>query len=117
MSSVLSHPLPPGPMNWNFWIVNIIVIFVFLGFTLWAFRRLPMTYALYTCVMVLMPLFTNSINSITRCYLVVFPAFLLLALWTTRGTRSGYSYCIMTIFAMLQAVFMIFFVLGLPIMA
>lgn len=117
ISSALSHPLLPDPMNWNFWIVNIIAIGVFLGFTLWALRRLPMTYALYTCVMVLLPLCTNSINSISRYYLVVFPAFLLLALWTTRGTRSGYCYAILTLFAMVQAVFMIFFVLGLPIMA
>jgi hypothetical protein len=117
LSSELSHPLAPDPLNWNFWIVNIITIGIFLGFTLWAFRRLPMTYALYTCVMVLVPLCTNSINSITRYYLVVFPAFLLLALWTTRGERSGYKYCLLAIFAMLQAVFMLFFVLGLPIIA
>lgn len=46
-------------MNWNFWALNITLAFAFLGFTVWAFRRLPLIYALYTAVMVLLPLSAN----------------------------------------------------------
>ena len=52
--------------------LNIIVIVVFLAFTIWSFRRLPMIYSLYTLVMVLMPLATGSSNSISRYYLIIF---------------------------------------------
>src|SRR5437879_4442348 len=53
-----------------------------VSLTIWAFRRLPMIYALYTALMVLLPLSANLLNSIARYYLVVFPAFILLALFS-----------------------------------
>ena len=37
-------------MNWNFWLLNIIVIVAFLAFTIWSLRRLPMIYALYRII-------------------------------------------------------------------
>ena len=104
-------------MNWNFWLLNIIVIFVFLGFTIWSLHRLPMIYSLYTLAMVLMPLTTASINSISRYYLVVFPAFMLLALWSNSDKRPARHSLVIAIFAPLLAVFMIFYVLGLPLIA
>lgn len=117
IAAALRHPQPLNPMDWNFWLLNIIMIFVFLGFTAWSFRRLPIIYALYTLVMVLLPLSTGSINSISRYYLIVFPAFMLLALWSNSEKRIMYHFLITTLFASLQAVFMVFFVLGLPIIA
>ena len=104
-------------MNWYFWLLNIIVIVAFLAFTIWSLRRLPMIYALYTLVMVLMPLATSSINSISRYYLIVFPAMILLARWSRADKGSKRNFLITSLFASFLAVFMIFFVLGLPIIA
>jgi hypothetical protein len=117
LAYTLSHPQPPNPLNWNFWLLNIITIFVFLGFTAWSLRRLPMIYSLYTLLMVLMPLSTASINSISRYYLVIFPALILLALWSNHDNQQTRQFLIISLFAVLQAVFMIFFVLGLPLIA
>ncbi len=113
----IRHPIMGEPMNWNFWVLNIILAFVFLGFTVWAFRRLPMIYALYTAVMVLLPLSANLLNSIGRLYLVVFPVPILLALWSSDDKSPIRKYLIISAFASLQAVFMIFYVLGLPVIA
>jgi hypothetical protein len=78
---------------------------------------LPLIYAFYTLVMVLMPLTTGSIKSMSRYYLIVFPVFILLALWSSRGKEAPLGFVMMNIFVALQAVLMIFFVLGLPAIA
>jgi hypothetical protein len=104
-------------LDWNFWLLNIITIILFLGFTAWSFRRLPIIYALYTLVMVLMPLTTASINSISRYYLIIFPAMILLALWSNRGERPARHLLITSLFVAMQALLMAFFVLGLPLIA
>ncbi|HEX6482632.1 MAG TPA: glycosyltransferase family 39 protein [Ktedonobacteraceae bacterium] len=117
ITDALQHPQAPNPMNWNFWLLNIIVIFIFLGFTVWSVRRLPMIFTLYTLVMVVMPLTTASINSISRYYLVVFPAFILLALWSNSDKQPARHSLIIALFAPLLAVFMIFYTLGLPLIA
>lgn len=113
----LRHPILGEPMNWNFWILNLVIAFVFLGFTAWAFRRMPMIYALYTAVMVILPLSTSLLNSISRLYLVVFPGLILLALWSSDDKGAERSYFIIGSFAAMQAVFVIFYVLGLPAIA
>jgi hypothetical protein len=113
----LLHPIVGEPLNWNFWILNIILAFVFLGFTVWAFRRLPTIYALYTAVMVLLPLSANLLNSLGRLYLVVFPVPVMLALWSSDDKRPARKYFMIGSFASIQAMFMIFYVLGLPVIA
>jgi hypothetical protein len=113
----LIHPLPPNAMEWDFWLLNIVYVFVFLGFTVWAFRRLPMIYSLYTLVMVLMPLMTGSLKSISRYYLLVFPVCILLALWSSQTNGSRRSFVITNVFTSMQILFMVFFVLGLPLIA
>jgi hypothetical protein len=113
----LSHPLPPNAMEWDFWLLNVLCVLVFFGFTVWAFRRLPMIYSLYTFVMVLMPLMTGSLKSISHYYLLVFPACLLLALWSSHPKGSQRSFVILNVFTALQALFMTCFVLGLPLIA
>src|SRR6185312_9549844 len=117
ITDALKHPQGPNAMNWNFWLLNIIVIFVFLGFTIWSLRRLPMIYTLYTFVMVVMPLTTASINSISRYYLVVFPAYILLALWSNSDKHPARHSLVIALFTPLLAVFMIFYALGLPLIA
>jgi hypothetical protein len=113
----LTHPDKASAMDWNFWILNICVVLLFLGFTVWAFRKLPMIYALFTLVMVLVPLSSSRVNSISRYYLIVFPAFLLLALWSNKAEQGYRRMLSMIIFAMLEAMLMLFFVLGLPAIA
>jgi hypothetical protein len=117
LANAFSHPRPPDAMDWNFWLLNIIVIIGFLGFTLWSWRRLPMIYTLYMTVMVLMPLTTASMNSISRYYLVIFPALMLLALWSDNTRRPARNFLLVNLFVALQVVFMVFFVLGLPLIA
>jgi hypothetical protein len=117
LSTSLTHPETANPLNWNFWILNVSIVLLFLGFTVWAFRKLPMIYALFTLVMVLLPLSSSRLNSISRYYLIVFPAFILLSLWSSNEEQANRRYFIMICFAMLQAVLMVFFVLGLPAIA
>ncbi len=117
LNESLHHPSLGDPMNWNFWLLNIILAFVFLGFTVWAFYRLPVFYALYTAVMVILPLSTNQLNSIGRLYLVVFPTFLLLALWTLQKDRHLAHTVILSSFAAFQTLFMVFFILGIHAIA
>src|SRR6266446_3200150 len=113
----LTHPERANPMDWNFWILNMSIVLLFLGFTVWAFWRLPTIYALFTLVLVLLPLSSSRINRISRYYLIVFPAFILLALWSNNVEQANRRYFIIIFFAMLQAVLMVFFVLGLPAIA
>ena len=117
LSTSLTHPERANPMDWNFWILNICITLLFLGFTVWAFRKLPMIYALFTLVMVLLPLSSSRLNSISRYYLIVFPVFILLALWSKKVEHVHRRVFIMTFFAMLQAVLMVLFVLGVPAIA
>jgi Dolichyl-phosphate-mannose-protein mannosyltransferase len=119
MINALLHPTAISAFEWDFWPLNIVMVFVFLGFTVWAFRRLPGIYAIYTFVMVVMPLCTGSINSISRYYLIVFPAMILLALWSmsSKEHEAVRNFWVTGIFTMLLAVFTVFFVLGLPLIA
>jgi hypothetical protein len=117
LSTSLTHPGRANPMDWNFWILNICISLLFLGFTVWAFRKLPMIYALFTLMMVLVPLSSSRLNSISRYYLIVFPVFILLALWSKKTEHVHRRVLIMTLFAMLQAVLMVLFVLGIPAIA
>ncbi len=113
----LTHPSPASPLDWNFWPLNNAAALLFLLATLWAFRSLPAIYALYSLVMVLSPLSSASMQSLGRYYVVVFPALLLLALWSGKEGRPGRHYLLTGLFAALQAVFMVFFVLALPAIA
>jgi hypothetical protein len=109
----LKHPILGQPLNWNFWVLNIVAAFAFLAVIIWAFRRLPMIYTLYTAVTVLLPLSSNSLNSLARYYLLVFPAFILLALLTGKDEKQHLHNFIVASFAALQAILMVFFVLGI----
>jgi hypothetical protein len=117
LANALRHLHPPDPMDWNFWLLNIIVILAFLVVILWSWRRLSMIYTLYSFVMVIMPLTTANINSVSRYYLTIFPALMLLALWSNSDKNPARHFLVISLFAALQAVFMLFFVLGLPLIA
>jgi dolichyl-phosphate-mannose-protein mannosyltransferase len=109
----LRNPIWGQPLNWNFWTLNIAMTLAFLAVMLWAFRRLPMIYALYTATTVLLPLASSSLNSIARYDLLVFPVFILLALLTIKSEKQPLHNFILAAFAALQAVLLVFFVIGL----
>jgi hypothetical protein len=109
----LRHPIMNQPFEWNFWLLNLILAFIFLGFIVLAFLRLPSIYAFYTLVMVILPLSSGFLNSFDRYCIVVFPAFILLALYT-QERRPRLRQFLIGGFASLQAIFMLFFVVGLP---
>lgn len=107
------HPIVGQPLNWNFWLLNIVAAFAFLAVITWSCHRLPMIYTLYTTVTVLLPLSSNSLNSLARYYLLVFPAFMLLALFTCKGEKQHLHHFLVAGFAALQSILIVFFVLGL----
>ena len=115
----LRNPILGQPMNWNFWVLNIVVAFASLAIIIWSWRSLPMIYTLYTAVMVLVPLSSSLLNSDGRYALLIFPAFILLATFTSKksGKAEHLHDFLLVSFATLGAVFMIFFVLGFPLMA
>jgi Dolichyl-phosphate-mannose-protein mannosyltransferase len=115
--SALRHPRYGDPLGWNFWPLNMGVTLSFLALTVVAFRKLPAFYALYMLGMVLLPLSSGSVNSIGRYSLIAFPAFILLALWDGAEARPWLGSLILGLFAALQALFMMFFVLGVPAIA
>ncbi len=109
----LLHPILGQPLNWNFWLLNIVAAFAFLAVIAWSCRRLPVIYTLYTAVTVLLPLSSNSLNSLARYYLLAFPAFMLLALLTCKGEKHHLHNFLVAGFAALQSILIVFFVLGL----
>jgi len=109
----LLHPILGQPLNWNFWLLNIVAACAFLAVIVWSYRRLPTVYTLYTAVTVLLPLSSNSLNSLARYYLLVFPAFLLLALWTGKTERPHLHAFLIACFSTLQAFLIVLFVLGI----
>ncbi|HEY7414408.1 MAG TPA: hypothetical protein VH593_04390, partial [Ktedonobacteraceae bacterium] len=116
VATSLMYPPAPDPLNWNFWLLNITMVFLFLGVTVWAFRRLPLTYAIFTLLAVLFPLSDGRLNSISRYFLVVFPAYMLLALWVEKK-GGAYAEALILVLASIQAILMVFFVLKVPAIA
>jgi len=65
-------------------LIELAFTVMFVALLVVAFRRLRFSYALYFAVSLLVPLSTASLMSMPRFVLVVFPAFMLLALWGQR---------------------------------
>jgi mannosyltransferase PIG-V len=78
----------------------------FLALLVVAFRSLRPTYALYFAASLLVPMSTASLMSMPRFDLVVFPAFMLLALW---GRRPVVNSAIVSLSLTLLGVFTVFF--------
>jgi hypothetical protein len=111
----LRHPIIGQPLNWNFWLLNMFLALASLGVIIWAWRKLPVLYALYATVMVLLPLSSNFLNSFDRYSLTVFPAFILLALFGERH-KNGHI-LLVTSFTAIQAVCTLLYVMGVPVIA
>jgi len=62
-------------------LLEFIVGTAFLILTIYAFRKMRLSYSIYMLLSYLIPTFTGTFSSQPRYALTVFPAFILLALW------------------------------------
>ncbi|TMD42542.1 MAG: hypothetical protein E6I90_12755 [Chloroflexi bacterium] len=84
----IQHTQPVGPYNWDFYALNLIVIFAFFPLLIPIFRKLPSVYGIFTLVFLVMPLTSGRLTSVPRYYLVVFPVYMILAWWSCRGSQE-----------------------------
>ena len=61
------------------------VIFVILAASAW--RWLPKSLSSYSILLIAVPLFSDALLSITRVLSIIFPLFILLAIWGSRSTK------------------------------
>ncbi len=83
---IFTHPQPPSPYDWSFYGLNVVVIVGFLLLLIPIFRKLPPIYGIFSLVFIIMPLCTTSTQSSARFYMEVFPVYMLIALWTSKGS-------------------------------
>lgn len=111
----LHHPARATPYDWNFYLLNLLAIIAFSCLLVQVFRKLPAIYGLTMLAFMLMPLTTGKIDSVARYYLTLFPAFMVLACWSSQGEEEQqmrrHSFITVT-FATLLAVGMVLFTLG-----
>ncbi|GAC1640782.1 MAG: hypothetical protein NVS4B12_02470 [Ktedonobacteraceae bacterium] len=84
--SILTQPRPANPYDWSFYGLSVLVIVSFLLLIVPIFRKLPAIYGIFALVFIIMPLCTTSTQSSARFYMEVFPVYMLIALWTSRGS-------------------------------
>lgn len=99
----------PGFITQNFNAFLDLLFTIFgLGLILRAFRFLPLTYAVYGLISVLLPLATSSLSSIPRFLLPIFPIFILIA--AVKKQYVFFAYQIISL--MLLGAFAILFING-----
>lgn len=64
--------------------LEITTAIVFLALSVWAFFRLRFSYAVYLVLGYLIPILSGSFSSLPRYVIVLFPAFILIALWVSK---------------------------------
>jgi hypothetical protein len=109
------HPIAPAPWVWNFYSLNMLVIVLFSLALIPIFRRLPAIYGIFSLLFVLLPLSSGNIGSIARYYLEVFPIFMWLAWWASRGSVAQSQVrhtLIVATFAILLSFAMVLWALG-----
>ncbi len=115
LQNMITHPLPASPYDWNFYGLNVIVIFAFLLLLIPIFRRLPVIYGIFALAFCLMPITSGVPNGVARYYLEVFPAFMFLAWWSSQGSQEQQMRrhtLIVSSFAVLLSLGMTLFTLG-----
>ena len=102
------HAIAISPLNSN--VANHVIELFFTGAFLIlmvvAFRTLRPSYAWYFAASLLMPMCTASLMSMPRFVLVVFPAFMLLALW---GRRPSVNSALVSFFLPVLGLFTVLF--------
>ncbi|TMD63631.1 MAG: hypothetical protein E6I91_12565 [Chloroflexi bacterium] len=84
----IQHPQVASPYDWDFYALNLIMIFAFFPLLIPIFRKLPTIYGIFTLVFLVMPLTSGRFTSVPRYYLVVFPVYMILAWWSCRGSQE-----------------------------
>lgn len=93
IQAIATPPFTSGTANH---IIELVFTLAFLILMVVAFRQLRPSYAWYFAASLLMPMCTASLMSMPRFVLVVFPAFMLLALWGRRPAVNSaiVSFCL-----------------------
>jgi hypothetical protein len=91
---------------WNELIIGIL----FLTLSIWAFKRLRLSYAVFMAISYLIPTLSGTFLSLPRFCLTMFPGFVLLALMLEELGQKRYLYLVSS--AMLLTVFTILFTRG-----
>ncbi len=115
LKGIFLHPIAASPWEWNFYSLNILVIVLFLLALIPIFRRLPAIYGIFSLFFVLLPLTSGEPNSIARYYMEVFPVFMWLAWWTSRGSdaqKETHHSLVVSTFAILLSFGMMLWALG-----
>jgi hypothetical protein len=113
--TALQHPRTATPYDWNFYALNMFSTLFFLCLLVPVFRKLPAIYGITMLAFMILPLTTGKMDSVTRYYLALFPAYMILAWWSSQGTqeqqlrRHG---LIAVSFAILLSLGMVLFTLG-----
>jgi hypothetical protein len=87
-------------------VIELVFTLSFLALMVVAFRALRPSYAWYLAASLLMPMCTASLMSMPRFVLVVFPAFMLLALW---GRRPSVNSALVSFFLPVLGLFTVLF--------
>jgi Gpi18-like mannosyltransferase len=112
----LYHVGQISPYNWNFYWLNLGSVLLFSCLLILVFRKLPLVYGILMLSFMVLPLTTGGgLISIARYYLTAFPAFMLLAWWSSQGSPEQHMQrhsLLMVSFALLLAVAMVMFTLS-----
>ena len=111
----LHHPDQTSPYNWNFYWLNISSILLFSCLLIPVFRKLPTLYSILMLTFIVLPLTSGKIDSVARYYLTLFPAFMLLAWWSSQGSLEQHirrHSLLIVSFALLLGVAMVMFTLS-----
>jgi Gpi18-like mannosyltransferase len=112
----LYHVGQISPYNWNFYWLNLGSVVLFSCLLVPVFRKLPTAYGILMLAFMVLPLTTGGgLISVSRYYLTLFPAFMLLAWWSSQGSPEQHMRrhsLVIVPFALLLAVAMVMFTLS-----
>ena len=103
LQAILTPPFNSASVNH---VIELVFTLAFLALMVVAFRVLRPSYAWYLAASLLMPMSTASLMSMPRFVLVVFPAFILLALW---GRRPAINSALVSFFLPVLGLFTVLF--------
>ena len=116
ISGMIEHPRPASPYDWNFYGLNMDMLFFGFLMLIPIFRKLPFSYGLFTLLNVLLPITAGETNSVARFTLGIFPIYIVLALWSCRGSDTQQEQrfgVLQVVSALLLALCMAMFTLGI----
>ena len=113
--NALQHPQPATPYDWNFYVLNMLSTLFFVCLLVLVFRKLPAIYGITMLAFMILPLTTGKMDSVTRYDLTLFPAYMILAWWSSQGKQEQQlrRYALIAVpFAILLSLGMVLFTLG-----